>query len=134
MSRYTVSQIVAWQNIPHIARAGESVLALLRDGAPIVRVPHAEHTAQTLQAVKLAQEFSRRLLAAIGPDALAAVVADNAGCTIEGVCHTHDYCDANQVMIDSLPAVGQSYDGSDSEQWGLIDTAWEIARATDFDA
>jgi hypothetical protein len=134
MSHYTISQVTAWGAIPDVAQAGETVLALLRDGTPILRVHHAEYTAQTLQAVKLAREFSRRLLAEIGPDALAAVVAENAACAVTGVCFSHDYCDANQVMIDSLPAIGQSYDGSDSEQWRLIDDAWDIARVTKFDA
>lgn len=83
-------------------------------------------------AVKLAREFSRRLLAEIGPENMAQLIAENAACAVEGICYSHDYCDANQVMIDSLPAIGQSYDGSDDEQWGLIDDAWDIARASQF--
>ena len=134
---YTTAQITAWDAIPNVARAGESVCALLRDGAPILRLPHDEYCATALQAVTLAREFARRLANTIGPDALAAVVADNAADNAaypnSGICYSHDYCDANQVMIDSLPSVGQSYDGADSEQWHLIDTAWDIARVTGFD-
>ena len=134
MSRYTTMQVSALNGaIPNVARAGETVTALCRDGVPIMRVRHAEHAARVLQAVPLAQEFARQLLDEIGAANLAAVVAENAADTVTGCCASHDYCDANQVMIDSLPAIGQSYDGSDSEQWYLTNDAWDIARITGFD-
>ena len=134
MNRYTTMQVSAiGVAIPNVARAGETVLALCRDGAPIMRLRHAEHGARAMQAVPLAREFARLMLNEIGPTALAAVVAENAADTVTGCCASHDYCDANQVMIDSLPAIGQSYDGSDSEQWYLTNDAWDIARITGFD-
>lgn len=130
MSRYSTMQVSALNGaILNVARAGETVTALCRDGAPIMRVYDA---ARALQAVPLAREFARLLLAEIGPAALAAVVAENAADTVTGCCASYEYCDANQVMIDSLPAIGQSYDGSDSEQWYLINDAWDIARLTGF--
>jgi len=45
-----------------------------------------------------------------------------------GICHSHDFCDANQAMID---AVGSEFENSD-EQNKLIAAAWEQARQWEF--
>ena len=131
MNRYTTMQVSALNGaIPNVARAGETVTALCRDGAPIMR---AYDTARAMQAVPLARAFSILLADTVGADGIEQIVADNAASIVTGVCASHDYCDANQVMIDALLLIGQSYDGSDSEQWYLINDAWDIARLTGFD-
>lgn len=57
--------------------------------------------------------------------------------TDEGICHSHDYCDANMVMHeafaetfgrDSLDATNGMTD-EDIETWN---DAWAIAKAADF--
>lgn len=50
-----------------------------------------------------------------------------------GLCATHDFCDPNQAMIDALESFGLEYEGHDEVQGKLIDLAWSIAKANQFD-
>ena len=51
----------------------------------------------------LAVEFSKRLLKCIGRKKMEKVVTLNKG--ERHICHTHDFCDPNQIMIDSVEAL-----------------------------
>jgi len=48
------------------------------------------------------------------------------------VCHTHDYCDANEAMDQALTACGVETDTQKEEQRQLWNGAWEIAKKTGF--
>lgn len=48
-------------------------------------------------------------------------------------CASHDFCDANQVMLNALAMLGVSFDAEDGEQVAWMDEAWTIARMLDFD-
>lgn len=53
---------------------------------------------------------------------------------IEGSwCATHDFCDANQAMIDAFKKVfGYEPTGRDQKDNSLIDHAWNIAKHAEF--
>lgn len=84
-------------------------------------------------AHELAYRFAARLQRWLTPAQLAAVNLANATETNPGICHTHDVCDPNQAIIDALAEMGRECDPQDEQQSLLIDFAWTIARAAEFD-
>lgn len=49
------------------------------------------------------------------------------------VCHTHDYCDANMVMLEAFQTVFQREPDMESDDdLELWNDAWAIAKAADF--
>lgn len=88
---------------------------------------------------KLAASFSENLLAFIGPERLADVVRLNKERQIDhqGVCCSHDHCDANMVMaaaweecfpdVQLLPIASQ-----DDEHLRIWREAWDIAMKAEF--
>lgn len=52
----------------------------------------------TPTADTLALEFSQDLHASLGPEQMREVVERNRAETAPGVCHSHDFCDANMVI------------------------------------
>lgn len=44
------------------------------------------------------------------------------------ICHSHDYCDANQAMLNAIASFGAEFDTRDMHQLGIISRAWEIAK------
>lgn len=49
-----------------------------------------------------------------------------------GVCHSHDFCDANQAMLDALARFNVEPDLQDDRQASLITDAWNIAKEHGF--
>jgi hypothetical protein len=90
-------------------------------------------------APALAERFQTRLREAIGPDALRQVTELNAAETVKGVCHSHDFCDANEVMLLALDdlglpsPVGEDEDARD-EADALVGEAWAIFQRSIQDA
>lgn len=83
-------------------------------------------------ADSLADEFSRILNSWLSPDELTEVCRRNAA-TEDGSCATHDFCDANQAMIDALTELEIEYFGGQNFLLGdLIDRAWDLARENEF--
>ena len=80
-------------------------------------------------ASDLAIVFSSILRTTLRNNDLFLVIARNATEPDPAVCHTHDFCDANQAMIDALEALGRPYAYDDDAQEALIQEAWDIARA-----
>jgi hypothetical protein len=95
------------------------------------------------KVVSVAKEFSRLLAGHLGDD-LAVAVQSNRDETCEGVCHTHDYCDANMVMDEAMrncgidPDLARDEDGEpvepfDTEFTNLWNAAWDLAKGVEFD-
>lgn len=81
-------------------------------------------------AEKVAREFSRRLTADLGADAMRTVVERNRAESCAHVCHSHDVCDPNETMADAIVAIcGADALTVDSDVWS---TAWELAVAHEF--
>lgn len=45
-----------------------------------------------------------------------------------GSCASHDFCDANQAMLDAMAKFGMDYTSDENE---LINTAWALAIANE---
>jgi len=74
----------------------------------------------------VAKVFCRLIREELG-DKMQDVVARNKGESAQGVCHTHDYCDANMVMASAMRTVGIPLD--EQEIWN---SSWDIAKAAEF--
>lgn len=99
------------------------------------------------EITELAKAFSKNLLKEIGAEKLKTVIEDNKKETSDDVCHSHDMCDANMVMLDAFNDVGIDLENDYVEfpGEGLVDTksdsailiniwnkAWGEAKKNDF--
>jgi len=88
---------------------------------------------KTPNVAALANAFSAALLAEIGAEQLAAVVAANATEENPAVCHSHDFIDANVVMADAwLALCGVEFNPTDEQASEVFDAAWARAKASNF--
>lgn len=82
----------------------------------------------------LAAEFSQRLRECLTPEQMAEVNARNQA---DEFCHSHDFVDANVVMLEAWHALDPGRDlreithqPKNASRWA---NAWEIAKVNDFD-
>lgn len=82
----------------------------------------------------LASEFSQSLHALLTSEQMALVIARNLAQTRPGICHTHDFCDANVVLHDVFLAHGMDpADEGGMEKWGALwDAVWNLAKTREF--
>jgi hypothetical protein len=82
----------------------------------------------------LALEFSQGLHAYLPPEKMMEVVERNRSETIPGICHSHDFCDANMFLYDVFMKYGMNpADEGGMDQWGeLWDQAWNLAKSRGF--
>lgn len=88
----------------------------------------------TADALALALEFSQELRDYQPPEEMAEVVERNRIETIRGVCHSHDFCDANMVLYEVFIRHGMdpvSEDGME-RHGALWDRAWNLAKLREF--
>lgn len=82
----------------------------------------------------LALEFSQGLHAYLTPEQMRDVVERNRSEPEQGICHSHDFCDANMFLYDVF--VKYSMDPAAEggvDQWGdLWDQAWNLAKSKEF--
>jgi hypothetical protein len=89
--------------------------------------------------VRIATTFSRKLHDTLGADTMAAIVARNATpeYALSGSCATHDFIDANQVMLDAFAQVTgadarlSDFSGSEAD-FDAMGAAWDIAADSQF--
>lgn len=116
--------------------AGQAIVKIiLPDGRP-GKMNHA--VAQLSLKVparteQIALEFSLRLLRYLGREKLAQAVALNHAETVAGICHTHDFCDANVFMARAIRAVTgrepRLQADADIAQWNA---SWNLAMKNGF--
>jgi hypothetical protein len=84
----------------------------------------------------IARMFSDDLRAFLGSDKMLQVIARNRHEPDKLICHSHDFCDPNQIMIDLFDRLGlDCLPEDDSERrlaLALCDKAWSIAKAREF--
>lgn len=80
-------------------------------------------------ADELARSFCAVLTEWLEADTIAEIVRRNAESANENVCHSHDFCDANQAMLDAMERHGMEWD---SEHIDLVNAAWDIAKSKGF--
>lgn len=85
----------------------------------------------------LGEAFARILLHQLGESEKAEMRARNAQQTDPGICHSHDYCDANMAMYqafeevmgrDLLPSHDIGTVGMSDEDAALVNAAWDYAK------
>ncbi len=78
---------------------------------------------------RIAAEFDRRIAARLTARQYARAIALNRAEKNPGICHTHDFCDANVFMAEALETVmGRAfdwYDDTDLDLWNRAWTAWK---------
>ena len=83
-------------------------------------------------AKTLAADFKAVLKEWLRPFYLRVIDIRNKAETNPGICHSHDFCDSNQAMINALQKHGIEFNGQDEAQHELINEAWRIAKAEGF--
>jgi len=83
----------------------------------------------TTEAVELSQAFSRNMRESLTADELVKVNERNATPEYAGACASHDFCDANELMLKALADVGRIFDQSQTD---LMNAAWDLSRANGF--
>lgn len=79
------------------------------------------------ECVKIASHFSRQLIDTIGREKLILANQENERRNDDS-CATHDYCDANQCMIDAMEKCG--YDAT--KEIEICNSVWDLAKALRF--
>ena len=71
----------------------------------------------------------------LSPEEIELVIARNAAEKDPNICHSHDFCDANVVLLDVFLAHGMDpADEGGMEKWGnLWDETWTLAKTLGFD-
>jgi len=82
----------------------------------------------TTQIDRLARVFLRGLRKEIGAAKFRKARVLNADETNPMVCHSHDFCDANMVMLAAFESEGLDIPETDEDEraWGLV---WDRAKA-----
>ncbi len=82
--------------------------------------------------VTLAFQFSKELFDYIGIDNMVEMNRKNTAEVGDLICHSHDYCDANQAMLDAMEKLNIEYDPNSKYQTDMLNDVWQIAKRYDF--
>ena len=85
-----------------------------------------------LTKTELAFTFSQKLHENLAWSDVIEINRLNACDINDSICHSHDFCDPNQCMIDALEHHGIPLDTQDKSQSDLINAAWGIAKEHGF--
>jgi hypothetical protein len=82
---------------------------------------------------EIGKEFSSILLRDLGIDVMREVIEKNSTEKYEGVCASHDYCDANVVMAEAFNKIcGREIELGSEEDCFWWGEAWNYAKANSF--
>lgn len=100
-----------------------------------LRHPDGEGIEEAADPHTLALEFSASLRARLSPEEMKLVISRNGAETHPNICHSHDFCDANAVLLEIFLAHGMDpADEGGMERWGdLWDKTWTLAKGLGFD-
>lgn len=114
-----------------LGEASASIMAQFRDQGiePAEQVPDEEvipaGTDRPL-AARVADEFVYKLRIEVG-NHWVEMCRRNREETDEAICHTHDFTDANQVMLDAVEVVMGPGDHNDLKRLDVFEAAWNLA-------
>lgn len=80
-------------------------------------------------SVDLARTFSDKINEWLDAGTVAEVNRRNVLPEYAGCCATHDFCDPNQAIVESLESYGLEFN---HDMIGLINDAWDKAQQVDF--
>lgn len=87
---------------------------------------------------RLAREFAQELCETLDAEEMALVRERNATAAYAGCCASHDFCDANMLMLAAYARANgideDAVDVSDDAVIDVMNRAWDVARASGFDA
>lgn len=86
-----------------------------------------------MNILKLAKDFTQLLNDELPPELIVKINMLNATAPIPFGCHSHDFCDPNQVMIDAMAMQLVEFEAQDFEQGRAINQAWDLARKANFE-
>lgn len=91
-------------------------------------------TTTTVTAELLAAKFSAILRDWLTAEQMEQVIQRNAAETHPGICHSHDFCDANMAMLEAAELFGLDCDSCihDEAANRLWNAAWNLAKAKAF--
>jgi hypothetical protein len=91
------------------------------------------HALMLANAIKIAIGLGRVLREWLTPDEMDTVRARNKAQDHPSVCHSHDFCDANEAMAEAFQSVvGAEIDLQDDSHLALWGDAWTMAKASGF--
>lgn len=80
----------------------------------------------------VAREFCRVLYRWIGAEKVAEAAQRNAAEKLAGVCHTHDFCDANMAMAEAFKRVaGHECVPDSQDDADLWNASWNMAKGAE---
>lgn len=81
----------------------------------------------------LAREFSAVLQNELHEDDMKQIIIDNILETDASICHTHDYVDANVVMMTAFQnVIGRPLKFNSDYDFEIINESWELAKSMNF--
>jgi phosphohistidine phosphatase SixA len=90
-----------------------------------------------MNTYELARRFSAKVRETLTAEQLAECIALNAAEQNENICHTHDYCDANELMLSAWHDIEPGFNllrithnEKNAARWTI---AWDTAKTADFD-
>ena len=120
---YTIKQLTT------IGYSGS--LSVKEDNEETVIIPlQINDPFEALRIYLVAQAFSRGLRAFLDEDQMEAINRKNMhNPEYKECCATHDYCDANVVMLNAFEsALGTEFDPRQQYHADLANAAWELAK------
>jgi len=84
----------------------------------------------------LAREFGKALRSLVSAEDMQEIILRNRNESRSGICHSHDFCDANVVLHEVFLAHGMDIaDEGGRDRWGTLWVdAWNLAQLRDFRA
>lgn len=104
-------------------------------------------TQRATKVVEVARRFAKKIVETHTTEEFNSIVAANAAevdsstsyshVTNTSICHSHDFCDANELMLlaycEIMGLTEDEFDLSDDGVMDLINEAWAIAKSRSFD-
>lgn len=85
--------------------------------------------------IVLAREFCKQLKETLTPTEFSESQQRNLADPDPRICHSHDFCDANQIMLNAMDELGIDDDvvwNEDNDGTELVNAAWDIAKAANY--
>lgn len=83
-------------------------------------------------AAFVARAFAQELYEELGNATMIEVIELNRRETNKGVCHSHDFCDANMTMARAMERCGINPEVENEDVVRLWNAAWELAVKDEF--
>jgi hypothetical protein len=80
---------------------------------------------------KLAKKFSQLLIDEVGRFKVCRINRLNRNEKNKDICHSHDFTDANEIMLAAREELGIEFPNHDDE-WDVLSEAWGLAKTNNF--